>query len=445
MDNQRIDLHSTIIALSGALDLVGVDEVQHGKRVAAIAHHIAVELHWPDDEALSILYAGMLHDCGVSKVREHRHLTETLEWEGAEEHCIRGANYLAACPVLAQLAPEIRHHHTRWEKLLTLPLDDRTRRRANLLYLADRVDTLQVPFLGSEQILTECEGIVARIETLSGSLFAPDLVAAFAKVAHVEAFWLAMDPEYLDEDLRALGAHIDPVALDYPTLKEIARLFSHVVDAKSPYTDEHSQRVAKIARQLASDFGIQGSDLEQVEIAGLLHDVGKLRVAEDIIDKPGRLTPEERACIHRHSYDTYRILQRVFGHSKIPLWAGFHHENLRGEGYPSQERRQPTRPANPHHHRRRHFSSAGAKPTLSRPKSHGGNPEEPARTGRGLRTRCRCGREACRTRRPLLQASHRRIVARYTLAQTPRPAARNGGIKPACRPNDLFKTRAMPD
>jgi HD-GYP domain-containing protein (c-di-GMP phosphodiesterase class II) len=334
MAQQDIDLHSAITALSCSLDLVGIDEVRHGKRVAMIAYQIAEELNWPDDERLSILHAGMLHDCGVSKIKEHRQLTETLEWAGAEAHAERGAEYLSACPPLAQLAPEVRYHHTRWEQLLLLPLDQRTRMRANLLFLADRIDILQFPYLNSEQILTVAPNIVTRLQGFSGSLFAPELLEAFASIAKSQAFWLAMEPDYLDEDLRALGQAVSPVTLNYPSQRELARLFSRVVDAKSHYTEQHSERVALIARQLAADFNISGQELEQVEIAGLLHDIGKLRVSEDIIDKPGKLTVDERASMQRHSYDTFRILQRVFAHSKIPIWAGFHHENLLGEGYP---------------------------------------------------------------------------------------------------------------
>jgi len=331
---QHVDIHSAVTALSCALDLVGIDEVRHGKRVAAIARAIARRLHWPETECLSILYAGMLHDCGVSRMHEHHQLTETLEWEGAEDHCIRGAAYLSACPPLAHLATEIRYHHTRWEKLLESPIDQRIRLRANLLYLADRIDTLQVPFLNSDQILIEYPAIIAQIKTLSGSLFAPELVNAFAEIADIEAFWLAMEHEYLDEDLRSIGSDVATTPLNISALKELARLFSRVVDAKSPYTEEHSERVAKIARNLAISFGIKGPELEQVEIAGLLHDIGKLRVSEDIIDKPASLSPEEQATMHRHSYDSFRILHRVFGDSKIPLWAGFHHETLLGDGYP---------------------------------------------------------------------------------------------------------------
>lgn len=334
MTQQDIDLHSAITALSCSLDLVGIDEVRHGKRVAMMAYHIADELNWPDDERLSILHAGMLHDCGVAKIIEHRQLTETLEWDGAEAHAIRGAEYLSACPPLAHLATEIRYHHTRWEQLLLLPLDQRTRLRANLLFLADRIDVLQVPFLNSEQILTAAPSIVSKLQSFSGSLFAPELLEAFARIAKSQAFWLAMDPDYLDEDLRTLGKNVPLVALNYSTQRELARLFSRVVDAKSSYTEQHSERVALIARQLAMDFNISDQELEQIEIAGLLHDIGKLRVSEDIIEKPGKLTADERASMQRHSYDTFRILQRVFGHSKIPVWAGFHHENLLGEGYP---------------------------------------------------------------------------------------------------------------
>ena len=334
MPQQNIDIHSAITALSCSLDLVGVDEVRHGKRVAIMAYLIAEELEWTDAECLSILHAGMLHDCGVAKIREHKQLTLTLEWEGADAHAERGAEYLSACPPLAHLAEEIRYHHTRWEQLLKLPLEPRIRLRANLLFLADRIDVLQAPFINSEKILTEAPNIVAQLQTLSERLFSPTLVGAFARLANSQAFWLAMEPDYLDEDLRILGETIAPVPLDFSTQRELAHLFSRVVDAKSPYTEQHSERVAKLARQLASDFGISGLKLEQIEIAGLLHDIGKLRVSEDIIEKPGKLTAEERASMQRHSYDTYRILQRVFAHTRIPVWAGFHHENLLGKGYP---------------------------------------------------------------------------------------------------------------
>lgn len=334
MEHLKIDLHNTVSTLSSALDLVGIDEVKHGKRVAVMAKNVALELRWRKADCLTLIHAGMLHDCGVSRVREYRHLTETLEWAGAEAHCLRGEAYLRACPPLAHLATDIRYHHTLWETLVDLPLDETARLRTNLIYLADRIDMLQRPFIGTEQILLEYPAIIGYAKKQAGRMFAPELVEAFARAADEEAFWLSMDPEYLDEELAEFSSLQAEVTLSLDELRTLALLFSRIVDAKSHYTEEHSERVAKIARYLAGHLGKTGTELDLIEIAGLLHDIGKLRVDEAIIEKPGKLTELEYASIRRHSYDTYRILKRVFGHTPIPIWAGYHHENLRGEGYP---------------------------------------------------------------------------------------------------------------
>lgn len=334
----RLNLHQAILALTEALDFVGVDEVHHGKRVALMAEAIARELDWNAADRTFILQAGMLHDCGVSQTREHRHLTDGLEWDGAIAHCQRGEAYLADCPPLRDFAPVIRWHHTRWEHL-PADLSPRLRDMTNLIFLADRVDVLQAPHITGDaglhgQILWEFPHIIERVRSLAGTLFSPQLVEAFARVASTEAFWLAQDPRYFYEDMTHLGAAIPPQPLQSEEVLAVARLFSHVVDAKSAYTEDHSVRVARIARYLSEKAGVSGDMLDLVETAGLLHDLGKLRVSDEIIEKPGPLTQSERALVQRHAYDTFRILSRIFPHNPIPYWAGSHHENLLGTGYP---------------------------------------------------------------------------------------------------------------
>lgn len=334
-----LNLHDAITALTTSFDFVGIDEVQHGKRVGYMARTVAQALGWSDERCWNLLHAGMLHDCGVSRVREHRHLTETLEWDGEEEHCIRGAAYLQACPILAHFTDIVRYHHTRWATLETMPeLDPAMKLEANLVYLVDRADVLLAPWMDgghlNNAIMWEKDAIVARLQGLAGTLFCPELVDAFVRVAESEAFWLGMDPLYLNEEMESLGRNIPPVCLSAPELRELALMFSRVVDAKSPYTDDHSRRVALISRHLAEVMGRDRETLDMIELAGLLHDMGKLRVPDEIIEKAGELTREERAWISRHSYDTYRILARIFPATPIPDWAGAHHENLLGLGYP---------------------------------------------------------------------------------------------------------------
>ncbi len=333
----HLRLHQVIIGLTHALDFVGIDEVQHGKRVAVMAEAIARELGWSKKERDFILQAGMLHDCGVSQTREHHDLTDGLEWQGAMAHCLRGEHYLLECPPLDKFATVIRWHHTRWEALPAELAED-VRIATNLIFLADRLDVLQAPYITGEAgmkntILWEYPAIIERVRGLANSFFAPDLVDAFANTAASEAFWLSMDPVYLDEDIAKFVTEEDRT-LSIRDMLDIANLFARVVDAKSAYTHDHSRRVAKIARYLAECEGRSGEVLDLIETAGLLHDLGKLRVPDYIIDKPGPLDREERARVTRHAYDSYRILHQVFGGTPIAYWAGAHHENLLGTGYP---------------------------------------------------------------------------------------------------------------
>lgn len=333
----KVNLHRALCSLTSALDFVGADEVHHGKRVALMAAAVAAELGWDAEGCVGMLHSGLIHDCGVSRTREHKQLTETLEWEGAQEHCLRGEAFLLACPPLARFAPRILWHHTRWEELLRLPIAAADRDAANLIFLVDRADALLARYYAGQtlknEILWEHPRIIDRIAGLGKRLFAPEFVEAFRRAAARESFWLAMDPSYIDSEVEdALGP--DDSELGTSDALAIAGLFARTIDAKSNYTHEHSTRVARIVRHLAAQDGITGEDLDKIEIAGLLHDIGKLRMPETIIDKPDDLSLEERAIMMRHSYDTGHILRRVFPGEPIADWASMHHENLLGTGYP---------------------------------------------------------------------------------------------------------------
>ena len=115
---------------------------------------------------------------------------------------------------------------------------------------------------------------------------------------------------------------------------DIARIFAQVVDAKSAFTYEHSIGVASLSRFIAANMGYDGHTLDKIEIAGLLHDLGKLRIPDEILENPGKLNETDTFTMHRHSFETYQVLREIRGFEDIALWAAYHHEKPNGSGYP---------------------------------------------------------------------------------------------------------------
>ncbi len=107
------------------------------------------------------------------------------------------------------------------------------------------------------------------------------------------------------------------------------------VDAKDAYTCGHSERVALLSRRLASESGLPEAEIERVYMAGLLHDVGKIGVPEAVLQKPGKLTPEEFEQMKKHPEIGARILQDIKQVKDILPGVLYHHERFDGKGYPS--------------------------------------------------------------------------------------------------------------
>ena len=110
---------------------------------------------------------------------------------------------------------------------------------------------------------------------------------------------------------------------------------SGAVDAKDRYTSGHSKRVAEYSRAIAARMGKSESEQEEIYRAGLLHDVGKIRVPVEIINKAGKLTDEEYDIIKLHPTAGYHILRGISGSYVIATAAKYHHERYDGRGYPN--------------------------------------------------------------------------------------------------------------
>ena len=118
-------------------------------------------------------------------------------------------------------------------------------------------------------------------------------------------------------------------------LTGVVRASINAIDAKDPYTCGHSDRVAMLAKRIAAKLGKSQEKCEQIYMAGLLHDIGKIGIPDWILGKPGKLTDEEFAIVKKHPVTGYEILKHLKQLDYVLPGVLHHHEAVNGTGYPS--------------------------------------------------------------------------------------------------------------
>lgn len=182
--------------------------------------------------------------------------------------------------------------------------------------------------LNRDQILRELMPYV-------GLLFSPEIYRAASETIQKDSFWLELRDEYLDDAImETLSSEDYEISLSFDEIESLGELVSQIVDAKSPYTHYHSLRVADLAYTLSGLVGLDQYQRRILRLCGLLHDVGKLRTPDEILEKPGPLSEYEVAQMRSHPLDSKRVLKSLFPNTQIAKWASEHHEKLDGSGYP---------------------------------------------------------------------------------------------------------------
>lgn len=180
----------------------------------------------------------------------------------------------------------------------------------------------------------EVTGLVVLGRKASGEGFsADDFETIRAMVRHIgvgihthrlleQVAQRAEENRRLYEDLRA-------------TYRATVRAFAAAIDIKDKYTQGHSERVGRYSEIIAREMGWSEEEVEGIQIAGFLHDVGKLVVDRDIINAPYQINAKESSDLNRHPAAGYEILAPInHPYADIPLMAKYHHERLDGRGYP---------------------------------------------------------------------------------------------------------------
>lgn len=330
--NIRIKLSDIILSFSRALDFVNPVMMNHHIRVAIIAGEIARQYGMPNNEIANIFLASTLHDIGAFSLKD-RLATLDFEIKDPQSHAERGYFLLknTGFDLLSDVARIIRFHHLPWADGKGAYFEgESVHVGSHIIHLADRIEVL---IDRQKYILNQGREISDMIKTKAGSMFMPDVVKAFEELSQKEYFWLdAASPE-IDQIIYDRNALPD-VELDIKELLKTGRLFSHIIDYRSHFTAVHSAGVSEVAALLAQMAGFSDMECQMMRVAGYLHDVGKLAVPTEILEKPANLSVEEFNIMKSHVYHSYRILEAVSWLEIINTWASFHHERMDGNGYP---------------------------------------------------------------------------------------------------------------
>lgn len=364
-EGMKISMTDMLYALSGALDcveheLIGA-ETHHAKRVAYLSILIGREFGFSESELADLACAAALHDNALSEyvasevaaneeITEQRHemsqlnmqssiplsetqlvtVSEALKTRGVGEHCVMGERNVSLMPFYPRVKGVVLYHHENADGSGPFHLaGEDIPLYARIVHLADLLDVAHTLIRLSPEKYGDALGFA---EKYRGKLFCPAVVDAFLKVATYENL-ARIQGERVHDALREV---LPPIMRDYSDddVRGIATIFAHITDYKSSFTRKHSEGVALKAAAMAGYYDM-GPEMEtRLYLAGALHDIGKLVIDNDILEKPGKLTDEEFTEMKNHAWFTWKILSDIDGFEEITRWAAFHHEKLDGSGYP---------------------------------------------------------------------------------------------------------------
>lgn len=327
----EIYLNDLLLGISYALDYVereiaGVTDF-HSKRVAIIAAEIGREMGYDNDVLMNLVVAAALHDNALSEFQQKEtELTGGL----LGEHCRLGEENILKMPFYKDVEKAIMYHHENANG--TGPFNKKSEEIpvfAKLIHIADIVDVnFNLSFVSRKKYDNVCKFLNENIDVL----FDKEIVDAFLKTLP--------DPVTMQLDIVNLNKCLVKLLLDIPVkysseeLIGIASIFSKIIDYKSSFTRHHSAGIANKARIMGKYYGWDEDTQAKLYLAGALHDIGKLMVKTDVLEKPGKLSDNEYRHIQNHAYGTYMVLKPIRGMEEISSWAYLHHEKLDGSGYP---------------------------------------------------------------------------------------------------------------
>lgn len=336
------DINEFLQAISNVLDVIETDifgvPTNHSKRIAYFSNRLAYVLGFSQDMQYDLVALSILHDNGASLKLLHDSLLGSSKAkqnlvESRKEHCTIGERNARSFPFLTSHKNVILYHHEKFDGSgffalsgCEIPL------MSQLINLADTLDlTFELQNVYNDE--GRKDEIIAFIKEQSGKAFEPGLAEIAVQTVSRNEFWQHFSDAHIDAVLKQVTpAH--KREMNYEEIRDITKIFSHIIDAKSEFTMRHSSGLATLMSRMARFYRIKGDEYWKLMIAADLHDLGKLGISNVILDKPAELTVAEFDVIKEHPLTAKVALEQVQGFAEISEWAYNHHERLNGTGYP---------------------------------------------------------------------------------------------------------------
>ena len=342
----EIDIIGLLSAFSFALDCVEAELIHvtsnHGKRVAYMSVCMAEKMGVSDDALRDLAACALLHDNALTQYINEEFYSDisnidTLKVSSDDitprqlgMHCIYGEKNLEKYPFKTGVKDVILYHHEeadgsgpfekKWTEVSLF---------ARIIHFSDMLDAFCKAQKFDEDVFNKA---VHFIEKNKDKRFDSEVTKMFFDAFDKEEFSRLGD-EHIEEYFWE-KVPCEKSFYSFNVLKDLADLYAKIIDYKSEFTSRHSLGVARTASKISEIMGYDKVICDKMYLAGTLHDVGKIAIGNEILEKPARLTDEEFAKMKNHAGYTYMILSKVDGFEEIRDIAAFHHERLDGSGYP---------------------------------------------------------------------------------------------------------------
>lgn len=302
--------------------------IHHSHRTTYMALEIANFIKLSKEQKKQLYIASLLHDIGAANYLVQSHSSSSF----IKKHCQIGADITKYFPVFNKISDIILNHHENFDGSGAMGL------AGNNIPIESQIiricDLIEVLYNETIPAFKQKNNIILWVKNNKNIIFSNELVDTFLEISCKDFFWFNVENiSFMEFILDTVSPKIDD-CLNLEQFQNIAYIFSNIIDNKSKFTATHSRRIAELAYTVSKFIGYSDEKCVKMKISGLLHDIGKLAIPTNILDKNGALSSEEFDIIKSHVYYTKIILDRIVGISDISDWASNHHEKLNGKGYP---------------------------------------------------------------------------------------------------------------